>query len=309
MLTKFSWIFKLALGSFLLLFVVDVSAFNSLLFDLNSDDYSRFKEGKETFDSTFNTAWKYYINNWDSENLNPYEYNFSSFNQPVNLCLSPDSFGFCMPVATLVTSEYGHRHGRAHQGIDLDLETGDTVVSAFDGIVRMSKYYYGYGNMVVVRHNNGLETLYGHLSKNLVNVGDVVKAGQVLGLGGNTGHSFGSHLHFEMRFMGTPINPAKFISFEKFSILNNEVVIDSSLFTNNSSKLVKKPKHVKNAESEHSEAHYKKVKKAKAYHTIKSGDTLGAIARKHKTTVSKLCKLNKIKSTTTLKIGRKLIVK
>jgi murein DD-endopeptidase MepM/ murein hydrolase activator NlpD len=159
--------------------------------------------------------------------------------------------------------------------------------------------------MVVVRHHNGLETLYGHLSKVLVEPGTTVKAGQSIGLGGNTGHSFGSHLHFEIRFMGQPIDPSKFIAFETFSLLNNEVMIDSSTFDNH--KLVKKNKGNDHA---FSEDHYKSVKKVtKKYHVVKKGDTLGAIARKHKTTVSKLCKLNHIKATTILKLGRKLIVK
>ncbi|MES2617556.1 MAG: M23 family metallopeptidase [Bacteroidota bacterium] len=282
---------------------------NSLTHVLTSDNhdagcYEAEKLGG-TFDSTFSTAWNMYLNTWDTENLNPYLYDYTSFNQPVSLCLSYDSLGFAIPIASMVTSEFGHRWGKSHQGVDLDLETGDTVVSAFDGVVRMSRYYYGYGNMVVVRHHNGLETLYGHLSKQLVEVGQAVKAGQSIGLGGNTGHSFGSHLHFEMRFMGKPINPAKFIAFENFSLLNNDVTIDSSFFENN--KLVKKSRH--GAGDDHRESHYSKVKKPSKIHVIKRGDTLGAIARKHHTTVSKLCKLNKIKPTTILKLGRKLKVK
>lgn len=255
------------------------------------------------FDSTFNAAWEIYLNTWETEVLNPYVYDYHSFKQPVNLCLTNDSFGFVMPVANIVTSTYGPRHGRTHQGVDIDLETGDTVVSAFDGVVRMSRYYFGYGNMVVVRHHNGLETLYGHLSKVLVNPGETVKAGSSIGLGGNTGHSFGSHLHFEIRFMGQPIDPSKFIAFESFSLLNNEVQIDSSMFDNG--KLIRKQR----AEEQFSEDHYKSVKKTKKIHVVKQGDTLSAIARKHKTTVAKICKLNKIKPTTILKLGRKLVVK
>lgn len=257
------------------------------------------------FDSTFSTAWDVYLNTWNTEILNPYVYDYNSFRQPVSLCLTGDSLGFVMPVANIVTSNYGPRHGRAHQGVDIDLETGDTVVSAFDGVVRMSRYYYGYGNMVVVRHHNGLETLYGHLSKVLVEPGTTVKAGQSIGLGGNTGHSFGSHLHFEIRFMGQPIDPSKFIAFETFSLLNNEVMIDSTTFDNQ--KLVKKHK---GDDQTFSEDHYKSVKKpTKKYHVVKQGDTLSAIARKHKTTVAKLCKLNHMKATTILKLGRKLVVK
>jgi murein DD-endopeptidase MepM/ murein hydrolase activator NlpD len=257
------------------------------------------EEKKENFDSTFSTAWELYINTWDTDNLNPYLYDFNSFKSPVNICLAPDSNGFVMPVYNTVTSNFGWRKGRAHNGIDIDLETGDTVVTAFDGVVRMSKYYHGYGNMVVVRHPNGLETLYGHLSKVLVEAGQSIKAGEIVGLGGNTGHSYGSHLHFEIRFMGQPIDPAKFISFENFSLVNNEVLIDENLFQSN--KLVKKQKNGRSTVHEH-------VIPVK-YHKIKQGDTLSAIARRNKTTVSKLCKLNGLKETSILRLGQKIKVK
>ncbi len=286
--------------------IIEAGVFNHLL-NFNDTDVYNYEPTKMAgeFDSTFNSAWQLYLNSWDSQTLNPYVYDYSSFNKPVSLCLSHDSFGFCIPIASMVTSEFGTRWGKHHQGVDLDLETGDSVVSAFDGVVRMSRYYFGYGNMVVIRHHNGLETLYGHLSKNIVEVGQSVKVGEVIGLGGNTGHSFGSHLHFEMRFMGKPIDPAKFIAFDKFSLLNNEITIDGTLFENN--KLVKKSRN--GGVEEHSETHYTKAKKAQKIHVVKRGDTLSAIARKHHTTVSKLCKLNKIKATTILPLGKKLKVK
>jgi Peptidase family M23/LysM domain len=304
MLLKRSLIYKCLVFLGLILIstgYVDALHLNNWLNPANSDPGV---EPGHAFDSTFSSAWDIYLQTWDTEVLNPYTYDFSSFKQPVNICLAGDSLGFVMPVANIVTSNYGHRHGRPHQGVDLDLETGDTVVSAFDGVVRMSRYYYGYGNMVVVRHHNGLETLYGHLSKVLVEPGQSVKAGETVGLGGNTGHSFGSHLHFEIRFMGQPIDPSKFIAFEKFSLLNNEVLIDSATFENN--KLIRKQKQ---GDEGHSEAHYATVKKSVKVHVIRPGDTLSAIARKHKTTVAKLCKLNKIKPTTILALGRKLKVK
>jgi hypothetical protein len=280
---------------------IDAHHLTNLINVSDTDSYPEPIKLGEAFDSSFSAAWDIYINTWDTEILNPYVYDYQSFNSPVNLCLSTDSLGFVMPVNNIVTSNYGHRKGRQHQGVDLDLETGDTVVSAFDGVVRMSRFYYGYGNMVVVRHHNGLETLYGHLSKVEVEPGQEVKAGQMVGLGGNTGHSFGSHLHFEIRFMGQPIDPSKFIAFDKFSLVNNEVQIDSAMFANN--KLVKK----QHKDDDFAETHYKAVRKPK-YHVIKQGDTLSAIARKHKTTVAKLCKLNKMKATSTLKLGKKIVV-
>jgi LysM repeat protein len=266
-----------------------------LLSPITPDD-----DKKDLFDSTFNTAWELYINTWDVDNLNPYLYDYNSFKSPVSLCLAPDSLGFAMPVNNTVTSNFGWRKGRAHNGIDIDLNTGDTVVSAFDGVVRMSKYYFGYGNMVVVRHPNGLETLYGHLSKVLVEPGQSLKVGEPLGLGGNTGHSYGSHLHFEIRFMGQPIDPSKFISFENFSLVNNEVLIDDELFE--SQKLIRKQRN------SHNHHHVSNSNRSTKYHTVKKGDTLGAIARKHHTSVSKLCKLNRIKETSILALGKKLKV-
>jgi hypothetical protein len=303
-LTK-SGLYKLLLGIglfFISTGYIDAHHLNNFISITDTDSYPEPMKIGEVFDSSFSAAWDIYVNTWETDILNPYTYDYKSFNSPVNLCLTADSLGFVMPVANIVTSNYGHRHGRQHQGVDLDLETGDTVVSAFDGVVRMSRFYYGYGNMVVVRHHNGLETLYGHLSKVLVEPGQIVTAGETVGLGGNTGHSFGSHLHFEIRFMGQPIDPSKFIAFDKFSLLNNEVQIDSSLFANN--KLVKKQRH---NDTEFSESHYKSVKKPKV-HVIRQGDTLGAIARKHKTTVAKLCKMNNMSANATLKLGRKLRV-
>lgn len=121
------------------------------------------------------------------------------------------------PVPGAITSNYGYRprFRRVHRGTDLRLSIGDTVVSAFDGKVRLTKYEgRGYGYYVVIRHDNGMETVYGHLSKFLVKPNQRVKAGEPIALGGNTGRSTGPHLHFETRFMGLPINPAAIIDFE-----------------------------------------------------------------------------------------------
>lgn len=128
-----------------------------------------------------------------------------------------DLRGFAMPTPSrVITSNYGYRasFGRMHKGLDIKVYIGDTISSAFDGKVRIVNYEAkGYGNYVVIRHNNGLETIYGHLSKHLCKVGDVVRAGQPIGLGGNTGRSTGSHLHFETRIVGEAINPALLFDF------------------------------------------------------------------------------------------------
>jgi murein DD-endopeptidase MepM/ murein hydrolase activator NlpD len=119
---------------------------------------------------------------------------------------------FHMPAPGIVTSRYGPRNGRNHNGIDIDLETGDTVYATWSGKVRYAKYNDGgYGNLVIIRHPNGLETLYAHLSKFLVYPDQDIVAGEPIGLGGNTGHSFGSHLHFEIRFYDAPMSTTKII--------------------------------------------------------------------------------------------------
>jgi murein DD-endopeptidase MepM/ murein hydrolase activator NlpD len=107
---------------------------------------------------------------------------------------------------TLQTSPYGMRNGRMHAGIDLGLRQGESVFAVFDGLVKVSAFDYGYGNYILIEHDNGLETLYAHLEAR-VKAGAKVKAGQMIARGGNTGWSTGSHLHFEIRYKGRRFNP------------------------------------------------------------------------------------------------------
>ncbi|RLD66972.1 MAG: peptidase M23 [Bacteroidetes bacterium] len=192
------------------------------------------------------------------------------------------------PFKGIVTSRFGYRRYRFHYGIDVDLVTGDQVVNAFDGMVRVVRYDKGYGNVVVVRNDNGLETVYAHLLRPLVDTNQIVKAGDVIGLGGNTGRSSGSHLHFEVRYLGAAINPESIIDFESFKLINDTVYLDDSKF------------HY---------LHRLKADKNAKYHTVQSGDNLGNIAKRYHTTVNKLCYLNGIKSTSIIRIGQRLRVK
>lgn len=131
---------------------------------------------------------------------------------------------FSMPTKTnLVTSNFGYRpkFKRKHYGVDIKANLGDTIYATFSGKVRVVKNASGYGRVIVIRHYNGLETVYGHLSKQIVKINDIVKTGQPIGLAGNTGRSTGTHLHFETRFCGVPINP-----FEIFSFKNKDVTSD-----------------------------------------------------------------------------------
>ena len=202
-----------------------------------------------------------------------------------------DLTGFHMPTpSTKITSPFGPRWRRMHNGLDLKVNIGDTIVSAFDGKVRIVKYERrGYGKYVVIRHDNGLETIYGHLSKQLVEENQLVKAGEPIGLGGNTGRSTGSHLHFETRFLGIAINPIYMFDFPK-----QDIVADTYTF--------RKTKGVKRAGSHDTQVADGTIR----YHKVKSGDTLSRIAKLRGVSVSTLCKLNRIKPTTTLRIGQVL---
>ena len=202
-----------------------------------------------------------------------------------------DLTGFHMPTpSTKITSPFGPRWRRMHNGLDLKVNIGDTIVAAFDGKVRIVKYERrGYGKYVVIRHDNGLETVYGHLSKQLVEDNQLVKAGEPIGLGGNTGRSTGSHLHFETRFLGIAINPIYMFDFPK-----QDIVADTYTF--------RKAKGVNRAGSHDTQV----ADGAIRYHKVKSGDTLSRIAKLRGVSVSTLCKLNRIKPTTTLRIGQVL---
>ena len=170
-------------------------------------------------------AREHYGDRWNNEHVR-----INSDPKPsgtVRLHLIPaGTGGFVMPVCGKVLSEFGMRNGRAHTGIDLKLDKGDPVYCAFDGMVRMAKTYGSYGKIVVVRHHNGLETVYSHLNSISVKVNQRVKAGARIGGGGNTGNATGVHLHFEIRFKGEPLNPRLVVDFEKCSLKTNVLTLN-----------------------------------------------------------------------------------
>lgn len=226
----------------------------------------------------------------------------------------PDTFkvslaNFTMPTMGYVTSNFGPRRRRMHYGIDLKVQVGDTIYAAFDGKVRVKQYERrGYGYYLALRHPNGLETVYGHLSAFLVEEDQVVKSGDPIALGGNTGRSTGSHLHFEIRFLGNPINPTFIVDFDN-KVCHKDTYTVTKYSYNKSSKGV----DIRNLASSSTTRSSGNVKNKYAsgsvkYHRIKKGDTLGRIAQIHGTTVSKLCKLNNITAKSTLRAGKSLRV-
>ena len=152
---------------------------------------------------------------WDTLSVHSTKFDALTFDDTIRIPLNdPGHCNYVHPFNGSITSAFGYRGKRYHFAVDINLETGDTVRCAFDGKVRIAQISKSYGFVVVVRHNNGLETYYAHLSKLLVKPGDEMEAGMILGLGGNTGHSFGSHLHFETRFRGIAIDPSNLINFQ-----------------------------------------------------------------------------------------------
>jgi hypothetical protein len=231
----------------------------------------------------------------------------------------PDSFcidlrDFCMPTPSrVITSNFGARWGRQHKGLDIKVYIGDTIRAAFSGKVRVVKYEgKGYGKYVVIRHPNGLETYYGHMSKQLVRENQEVRAGDPIGLGGNTGRSTGSHLHFETRLAGVALNPALMFDFRNQDVVGDFYTYRKSTYNKEQARATQlrganglngyNPADVNSPNMGNSGS--SQAASASRYHKVKSGETLYAIARKHGTTVSALCKRNRIKQSVKLRPGQ-----
>lgn len=232
----------------------------------------------------------------------------------------PDSFRinlrhFCMPTPSrVITSNFGYRWGSRHKGLDIKVYIGDTIRAAFNGKVRIVRYEGGgYGNYVVIRHNNGLETIYGHLSKQLVEENQVVRAGQPIGLGGNTGRSTGSHLHFETRLCGVALNPALLFDFREQDVTGDYYVFRKSSYERESAEATRERGKMGSgsysAESVRgsvasSGSHEGSMQQEALYHKVSAGETLASIAQKRGVTVETLCKLNHLSKNTKVRPGR-----
>lgn len=246
-------------------------------------------------------------NHWDTTNIHAYrDIELDSLPEATAIRLVDSLESYHYPYIGRITSRYGPRRGRAHQGLDIGLKTGDPIYATFDGKVRVSKAAGDYGNLVIIRHNNGLETYYAHLSQRDVQVGDWVVAGQQIGLGGSTGRSTGPHLHYEVRYKGQSFDPERLIDFSNGNLRRDELLLKRrhfSIYSKYEQDFGDEEEVAKQEEAE------RKAAAAVQYHTVRSGDTLGAIARKYGTSVSRICQLSGIKSTSILRIGQKLRVR
>lgn len=244
-----------------------------------------------------------YTEGWESGLVNSYK------NAVVPDVATIDVSNFHLPCPGILTSPYGYRprFRRMHKGVDLRSAIGDTIYAAFDGKVRLTKYERrGYGYYVILRHTNGLETVYGHLTKFLVKPDDMVKAGDPIALSGNTGRSFGPHLHFETRFMGYAINPSAIFDFENQTVRADEYTFTKTTYENAPGY---SPSRSSARRASASRSNSYKQGGSKATYKVRRGDNLGKIAARHGTTVAALCRLNGLKKNSTIQAGKVLRVR
>lgn len=273
----------------------------------------RVEDTQNYFDNLFNDEEEpeldIYNEGWDSRLVNAYA------NAVVPQTQDIDVSNFVMPHSGYLTSPYGYRRRfrRMHKGVDIKVYIGDTIRSAFNGKVRLTNYERrGYGKYVIIRHENGLETVYGHLSEFLVEGDQFVKAGDPIGLGGNTGRSTGPHLHFETRFMGYPINPAAIFDFANQTVHTDIYTFDKDTYqaarnfdpTANNQYATEwrqnnpMPTGRVTASASSSDG--------PAYYTVKRGDSLGKIAQRNHISLQRLCRLNGLKTSSKIRIGQRI---
>lgn len=257
-----------------------------------------------------------FLCNWYTNQTFAYWENKHDVNSRIKLCLVQGEEKFSMPIFGKLWSVFK----KTHNGLDIDLKTGDTIHSIFDGKVRYAQYNKGgFGNLVIVRHKNGLESYYAHFSKLLVKPGQDVKSGDVIGLGGSTGRSKGPHLHFEVRYHDLAIDPLSFIDYLSNKLSTEELELNAASFE--PWKFDKQPVSVDSVNNIiaglpvvqkdyllNKENTVESVNPKTTFYKVKGGDSLYKIALKFHTTVNKLCSLNNMKSTDILPIGKSLRV-
>ncbi|MCA0132760.1 peptidoglycan DD-metalloendopeptidase family protein [Winogradskyella alexanderae] len=241
---------------------------------------------------------------WDTTVYNPYKDYVIAY--PFKIEFEDSLYASPINKAKVITSRYGWRRGRPHKGIDIDLVTGDSVVSMLDGIVRFARYSRGHGRTVVVRHYNGLETTYAHLSHIAVKANDSVVKGQYLGKGGNTGNSRGSHLHLVTSFKGENIHPEYLFDFSEDNKIRSGELWVTRKWTRARYHNSRRPSKLALFKSEE-EARKSLIKQTKVY-IVRRGDTLSRISKRNNITIASICKTNAIRRNSTLRIGQKLVL-
>lgn len=263
--------------------------------------------------SRFNLGERFPSSNLHDAPIDVYDYDVAELDVQVPIPLRhPDGealFVYPLP-AMRKTSGFGQRGYRFHYGTDFGLEIGDTIVSAMEGIVRVVRVdRYGYGNFIVVAHKHGIETLYGHLSRPLVQVGQHVRAGEVLGLGGSTGRSTGPHLHFETRFMGEQFNPEHIMSLVDSSLASDQLALNNTHFNHLRRHPHRAPTYTPGNDAAPAAAGTlapQLASNGNRVHIVRSGDTLGHIAGRYGTTVTALCRTNGLRPTSILNLGQRI---
>jgi len=267
--------------------------------DLSNNFYDYSDELLFVFEDTLLFA------SWDTERVHSRGINWAELGDSIVLpLLISENHRYVHPINNPVTSRFGPRRGRYHYGTDVNLNDGDPVLASFDGMVRYAGFSGGYGNVIVIRHFNGLETVYAHLSKINVETGRIVAAGDEIGLGGRTGRSRGAHLHFETRFRGIAINPEDLIDFQNFKLKSDTLVLYQKNFS-----LVNSANPRISTGTPSATRSTSTVSPDAKYHTVKKGETLGHIAARHRTSIDALCRLNGIKRTSIIREGQKLRVR
>jgi hypothetical protein len=250
--------------------------------DLQEERFQEYLSTVLSDDFTFDTS------KWCTYKINFDRFDYRELSDTLRLLLVDSAKGryFTYPLKNYVTSPFGVRRQFWHFGTDIKVNYRDTIRCAFDGKVRViMNDRYGYGNVVVVRHRFGLETLYAHLASTSVKTNQELKSGDVIGLGGRTGRATGNHLHFETRFCGEPFDPGFLLDMENYTLRSPVFALSRSVFE------------------------YAGELRKTLVHTIQPGDNLGKIAHNYGTSITKICSLNNITPRTLLKIGRKIVVR
>lgn len=262
--------------------------------------------------SFYDTA-SVYTEDW--QNTVTFRYPEAGYSPKGTIELVDSLFGYAFPVEKETTSGFGGRRG--HKGVDIPLKTGDDVVAAFGGKVRYAQWNTGgFGNLVIIRHPNGVETYYAHLSKIKVKPNQVVQAGELIGLGGSTGRSYSPHLHFETRYHHVPFDPAHIFDLENFCLKNETINLEEVIKSGHGTVAAKDVE----ADRDHDHAEHQEATTAATastgsatsssasskYYSVRSGDSLSKIAARYGTSVDNLCKLNGLTRQSILRIGQQV---